>query len=947
MIIKNNNEAIDVQKNHHVCWEVRKSSIRGYAKTVISYGSWSAHKDPQTIPSISWEGGTTVNIKCWVERIKSTRIGFDTYTVTEKKYLIPSFNYQDCTVNETGNNADGFTLTIGKYDNSTSDRLLTGSAQYVDETGRYGITVTVTQTKRGKYVTKLDNASITTDLIPASGGNISSGTLTFRKTYNTDETENVTENVTFSTVSATTKGTTESPVTDVTTIPAGGTTQKQTTIDGVALTHPSFTVKQAANTKTIKTPESKTTTSVILTVNPTVVSSSGGTVTFTLQRKYTLNKTLYQYTSGSTSGGGSDTNQGPETVNANQTYTITGITNVSSTTGTSYEIPSSDTERTIKFKTTYDGITSNEASVSQTGNTTLYTVTWNLQGGNINGDTSNKAESVESGSTVSFTKYTPVRTGYTFNGWATSSTATSGSTTGNSAAITADTTFYATWKSATLTPILLVLANDAPQTKPKLEIGSILYSTNDNKLTLDAQTNGVNNTPIAICVIPDVYENLKNGDESNGGVHTARFVSINYMNCDTPKTGSKEAQSMHFGNFEFTIGNVKGGTTKDSQVGGIWNTKRCVFKATNQDKTSDKVDNNSGTGYSPAACCCDRYSTPGTKPGDWYLPSLGELYQITNRKSDINKARTALVGSGFSESDDYYWSSREDTVYNEYIINLYNGGVGYYSKASTGYVLGFLAVEVPSFNIPSFKPSVNMDPVKLDTSSTKKKPAVADILYSTADEKLTLDAQTNGANNTPIAICVIPEVMENFKNGDESDGGVHTARFVSINYMNYDSPSTGSKETQVMYFGNNGTTIGNTKGGTVETSYVGGKWNTQQCLSKTANQDPYIYAGMTNNRDDGYCAPACCCVAYSTPGTKSGDWYLPMPGELYQIYANKTIINEKRTALVGSGFGDYYCWSSRENSSSHEYNVGLNYGLIYGDGKSTNSIVLGFLALEV
>lgn len=619
--------------------------------------------------------------------------------------------------------------------------------------------ITITQTKRDKYVTKLDNASITTDLIPAGGGNISSGTLTFRKTYNTGETENASENVTFSTVSATTKGTTESPVTDVKTIPAGGTTQKQTTIDGITLTHPSFTVKQAANTKTIKTPESKTTTSVILSVNPTVVYSSGGTVTFTLQRKYTLNKVVYQYTS----GGGSDANQGPEAVNANQTYTITGITNVSSTTGTSYKIPSSDTARTIKFKTTYDGITSNEASVSQkldgpneskafiysnlkiteysytkdksgyhfpasgktitatdctlkgtydwtytsmenktvketvtwtfndltaamytftptsftadssspsktattstiykfkgwslttngnvvtfpytltttsstfnfyaiytsstntctinwnntnsniaiwsdntkgtktssanygtkyneltapatlanpikndndtirytgawytasingtllsnssatvtsnptnvylqltiagykvtlnpnngtltvsghaytslnpyitytkgsfnlgsfvptytnynfkgwstnssatTGSTSsvtintaityyaiwkqIFTVTWNLNGGNIGGVTTNKTESVESGSTVSFTKYTPVKTGYTFNGWATSSTATSGSTTGNSAAITADTTFYATWKSAKLTPILLILA---------------------------------------------------------------------------------------------------------------------------------------------------------------------------------------------------------------------------------------------------------------------------------------------------------------------------------------------------------------------------------------------------------------------------------------------------------------------------------------------------------
>lgn len=367
MIIKNNNKAVDVQKEQHVCWEGQKTSRRFYVKKTISYGKWSAHKEPETIPAVSWEGGTTANCKCWVERTNTIREGFHTWTETQYHYLIPSFtNLQNGIIlNETGNNEDGWSITFPKRDVTSSDLELTAQYQYVDETGRYGGHVTVTQTKRDKYVTKLDNATITTEQIPASGGNISSGKLTFRKTYNTGETENVTENVTFPTVSATTKGTTESGVTDVKTIAAGGTTQKQTTIDGVTLTHPSFTVKQAANTKSVMTPESKKTTSVILSVSPTTVYSSGGTVTFTLQRRYTLNKVVYQYTSGSTSGGGSDANQGPETVNSNQTYTITGITGVSSTKGTSYKIPASTSARTIKFKTTYDGITSNEAIVTQ------------------------------------------------------------------------------------------------------------------------------------------------------------------------------------------------------------------------------------------------------------------------------------------------------------------------------------------------------------------------------------------------------------------------------------------------------------------------------------------------------------------------------------------------------------------------------------------------------
>ena len=252
----------------------------------------------------------------------------------------------------------------------------------------------------------------------------------------------------------------------------------------------------------------------------------------------------------------------------------------------------------------------------------------------------------------------------------------------------------------------------------------------------------------------------------------------------------------------------------------------------------------------------------------------------------------------------------------------------------------------PGSNCLKLNP-VNMSPVKLDASSSKKTPAVADVLYSTADGKLTLDAQTNNVDNTPIAICVIPEVIENFKSGDNSEGAVKTARFVSLNYMDYNTPTAGSDSTQWMQFGNYDTTIGNVKGGTDKTAYIGGKLNTQQCLSKATNQDQNICGkSITNSSNTGYCAPACCCVAYSTPGTKSGDWYLPMPGELYQIYANKTAIDEKRTTLVGSGFAGNDCWSSREYSSRNEYFVTLYNGELNYNYKDGYRLVLGFLALE-
>ena len=285
-----------------------------------------------------------------------------------------------------------------------------------------------------------------------------------------------------------------------------------------------------------------------------------------------------------------------------------------------------------------------------------------------------------------------------------------------------------------------------------------------------------------------------------------------------------------------------------------------------------------------------------------------------------------------------------DELMNEAALQIHHkdGAFVYQSQS-----IKFIDERHPGANCLKLNP-VNMTPVKLDASASKKTPAIADILYSTSDGKLTLDAQTNSVNNTPIAICVIPEVTENFKNGDNSAGAVKTARFVSLNYMNYNTPTTGNEGYQYMMFGNYGTTIGNVKGGTNSTSYIGGKWNTQQCLSKATNQDQYICDGVTNNKGTGYSPAACCCVAYSTPGTKSGDWYLPMPGELYQIYANKTAINEKRTAIKGSGFSESsnYYWSSREYSSNREYSVSPYNGVNYGRDKDYGYYVLGFLALE-
>ena len=245
---------------------------------------------------------------------------------------------------------------------------------------------------------------------------------------------------------------------------------------------------------------------------------------------------------------------------------------------------------------------------------------------------------------------------------------------------------------------------------------------------------------------------------------------------------------------------------------------------------------------------------------------------------------------------------------------------------------------------------VNMLPVKLDLSSTRKTPNVADYLFSTVDGKLTLDRQTEGVENTPIAICVIPYIWENFSKGDESTGTIKAARFVSLNYMNHSTPTTGSISAQKMRFGNYNVTIGNVKGDPNAGSYVGGKWNTQKCLHACTNENKDLTNGVTNASRPGFCPPACCCVAYSTPGTKPGDWYLPMPGELYQLYENIEAISSQRSNIKeGNGFDtDLPYWCNRETTPQAECNISLKNGAISElELKSRSNNVLAFLAVAL
>ncbi len=78
----------------------------------------------------------------------------------------------------------------------------------------------------------------------------------------------------------------------------------------------------------------------------------------------------------------------------------------------------------------------------------------------------------------------------------------------------------------------------------------------------------------------------------------------------------------------------------------------------------------------PAFEYVNSYKTEGTKAGDWYLPSMGELYAIYGNKGVLNVALGKIVATKFSA--DYYWSSSEYSDSYAWVLVFSNGNVDNY-----------------------------------------------------------------------------------------------------------------------------------------------------------------------------------------------------------------------------------------------------------------------------
>ena len=91
-----------------------------------------------------------------------------------------------------------------------------------------------------------------------------------------------------------------------------------------------------------------------------------------------------------------------------------------------------------------------------------------------------------------------------------------------------------------------------------------------------------------------------------------------------------------------------------------------------------------GASYAPGFCAAYSRANAngyGLTAGKWWLPSLGEMMMIYANMTKINYALSLITGAT-QLSETWYWSSTEYSATNAWHLNLSNGNMYYYTKAS-------------------------------------------------------------------------------------------------------------------------------------------------------------------------------------------------------------------------------------------------------------------------
>lgn len=190
----------------------------------------------------------------------------------------------------------------------------------------------------------------------------------------------------------------------------------------------------------------------------------------------------------------------------------------------------------------------------------------------------------------------------------------------------------------------------------KAEPGDIVvYSTGDTLLHYIKQADyNTTSYPVADYVPVGVVAILQSDDAISGPSGEITFMGLKWPSLTDPDNGQTDKRAVAWGYNGFDIPELTNYANPDAAItdmNGKANTEAVLQYATAQTdwRTASAITWTNAEGYYPAFECAWRYHTSGTVQGDWYVPSIGQLYVLAdvNIFSAFNTGYHLVTGQNF------------------------------------------------------------------------------------------------------------------------------------------------------------------------------------------------------------------------------------------------------------------------------------------------------------
>ena len=196
----------------------------------------------------------------------------------------------------------------------------------------------------------------------------------------------------------------------------------------------------------------------------------------------------------------------------------------------------------------------------------------------------------------------------------------------------------------------------------KAEVGDIVvYSVADGRLHfIKLADYSASTYPVAEYVPVGVVAYPQFDDPIQGPTGEITFMGLNWLDKNNPDTGNTRAQKLEWGYNNFDVPEMQDYTASSAHndMNGKANTAAVLQYATAQDdwRTASAITFTNAAGYYPVFECAWRYRTSGTAQGDWFVPSVGQLFIFTDNSNEfqaLNQGLSAISQPAFSLTRTY------------------------------------------------------------------------------------------------------------------------------------------------------------------------------------------------------------------------------------------------------------------------------------------------------